>query len=382
MKNQFLVFILSVALLACNHDSRLPERSDLSATQIQKLRCNGFDPENVKYQNGQYLVDGDYLIGDEHLRTDLLIEKELSIDADYYHQLESRQSATYGNTAVKVSLENVGSIYYHVDPLLKVINNSSTYWYQAIKNATRDITNIPNCKIKFIEVSNVSAANLRFFLDSPNSSTRPSGWSQPDVGQACFPSNGNIGKYIGLKASSSVDKYRISLHELGHCLGLRHTCYSLEGIYESADATDFCGTNVNRFQIEGTPSPDCGSVMRPNEPPNNVLNSNDILSLQYLYPEAYSTPTIKSIAKVWNGFGYYVTIKLANAPTGQEPYSVRIGRYTLTSGTPVETKAYYRPNNAGTTFTFSVPNGTWRFRVFYRNHGNYYVGSNVVSISI
>lgn len=384
MKKQLLILMISMIFMACNKDTNLPERSDLSAAQIQKLRCNGFNPDHVEYKDGQYLVDGDYLISDEHL-----IGENLSVD-DIIKTLETNSSKTEsrgistGNeNSNKIAINNSGSIKYYVDPLLKNQSISSAYWYQAIKDAIKRYNDLTKCKLNFTEVSTKSSANLKFFLNSTNSTVRPPNWNQSVTGLACFPKNGLIGEYIGLLATNNVTKFRIILHEIGHAVGYRHTCFTTSD-NETPTAYDNCGSSVGQHEIKGTPLTDCSSVMRPGlaGAGNTDFNSNDITGLEYMYPNSYNIPSISSITKYQAAGSWYAKIKTLTLPSPQVPYRIVVARYTP-AGSLVGTHVYYGPtNNNIKEFNVPVSNGIWLYKVWYMNHGAYGVSSTAVSITI
>ncbi|MFB9080276.1 M57 family metalloprotease [Flavobacterium procerum] len=107
-------------------------------------------------------------------------------------------------------------------------------------------------------------------------------------GVAGFPTGGNpyssVTLYSGLDTYSTGVNAHVSAHEIGHCIGLRHTDWF---------SRQSCGQNSNEgtagvgaVHIPGTPTGyDATSYMRAcfSSSETGAFNANDIIALNYLY---------------------------------------------------------------------------------------------------
>lgn len=108
-------------------------------------------------------------------------------------------------------------------------------------------------------------------------------------GSAGFPSGGAPYKWIqinqGTDAFSTNVNEHVITHEMGHCVGLRHTDYFNRSLSCGSGGNEGSG-GVGAIHIPGTPTGnDTGSIMRAcfSGSANGEFGTNDIRALEYLY---------------------------------------------------------------------------------------------------
>lgn len=113
-----------------------------------------------------------------------------------------------------------------------------------------------------------------------------------DYGRALFPLSGSAGALVRINTQLMVNDglnlnqiSTVIAHELGHCIGFRHTDWSQIG--ESSNGADDVGTAVNAIDVPNAGGTDVNSIM--NSGPNNtlagVLSNQDAVALWNLYPK-------------------------------------------------------------------------------------------------
>jgi hypothetical protein len=264
---QFRIAIMAIAILSllatsCKKDSNAPaDDQSISNDVLAKIYALGYGTNNVQKHPEGYLVEGDIVITEAEL--------DKTPEMHFLRIAEVEQYRTYNL---------VGSLPRTIT--VRVSTSLPSSYVTATDEAIRRY-NAENLLIRFSRVT--SGGNI---LISP----APAG--APYLASAGFPSGGNPyssvlvnSAYLGSNPGTNY-LGTILAHEIGHCIGFRHTDYmnrqySCGGSYYNEGAG-----SVGAVHIPGTPTgPDAGSWMLAciGSGQNRPFNTNDRTALNYLY---------------------------------------------------------------------------------------------------
>lgn len=233
--------------------------STTSDQTLDYILSLGFKRENIVDHGDYYLVEGD-----------IRFDKQLYENANK----GARRAQRFNNLAPLINHDIAGFISVRVDQSFddtlrqKVIN--------ATKAAIISWNGIFGSKLHFTFFTG-SSANI-------NISNLGSNGADERYGSASPPNNCGAGPTIGLTAAiTEIDTSQLHLllaHELGHCVGFRHT--------------DESYTN-GPYLVPQTPYTDANSVMNTGSTPVRSwtgFTTYDVVATQTLYP---TTPTLSAV---------------------------------------------------------------------------------------
>lgn len=249
---------------ACKKDSKQAQQETISAEVKDKIFALGFSPANIQLHEEGYLVEGDIVITPEQLNSSPQRQLLRIAETEQYHTF----NLVTAPRVITISIDS--KISSHGPALDEAI---SRY-------------NAENLLITFQRVNrrgNIVITKAPAFATYLASAGFPSSTGNPYSSILL-----NTSSLFGVGGQPVHTVASILAHEIGHCIGLRHTDW-MDRSYSCGGSPTNEGqqnTGVGAVQIPGTPSgPDSGSWMLSciGSGQNRPFNTNDKTALEYLY---------------------------------------------------------------------------------------------------
>ena len=242
-----------------------PATQDVPNAVTARVKAMGFSTYNIQRTEGGYVVENDIFL-DEH-----------QLDAGHAKQaLRVGESEQYRTTNLVNNLPRTIRV--------SVANSLGVVYDKAAQEAVNRY-NALNLSVKFLFVESGGDIN---FLPSPSSA----GY----LASAGFPSGGNPHNFVRVNKGilGSLDNATrvayiatIFAHEMGHCIGFRHTDY-MDRSYSCGGASpqDEGEGGIGAILIPGTPAaadPNSWMLACISNNVDRPFNNNDKIALDYLY---------------------------------------------------------------------------------------------------
>ncbi|MBX0290844.1 zinc-dependent metalloprotease [Hymenobacter sp. HSC-4F20] len=264
-KNSYLVVaalaMLTTALGSCSEkEAVVNKQQDISADALSQIRQLGFSAANVQRdEDGNYVVEGDIVLSAADLSSRAAVQL-----------LRVGQAEQYRTTNLVTGLPRTITVS---------ISSQLPSSYVAGLDEAIARYNAQNLQLTFTRVS--SGGNI--------SIARGNGSYLASAG---FPTGGNPygevkvnSRAIG-NAPAQAYLATILAHEIGHCIGFRHTDY-MDRSYSCGGATSNEGAStVGAILIPGTPAaadPNSWMLACIGTGQSRPFNANDRTALSYLY---------------------------------------------------------------------------------------------------
>ncbi len=321
---------LVVCLTSCEVDKEIPiensnEQQSVPKHIIQKLEKAGFyTTEGLSKVGDGYLVEYDILLTEEDI-DELSAENKEFIDGEKQYRTNNLVSGTR-------------TIRIYVDPAL------GTFVRNSLDEAIRRY-NALNLRLSFRRTGNASSNDIRIVPVGPNV-------LGTSYAAANFPRNGRPHNRIQMNtlyyggANRLGNTASVIAHEIGHCIGFRHTDY--------ADRSFSCGGNpfnegpagVGAINIPGTPTgPVANSWMLAciGQNVNRPFIASDRTALLNLYRRTPPPITPKPFYRFFRGGAkanhYYSTNR--STPSGYRSEGIQCKVFTVQAPGTVPLYRFY-----------------------------------------
>lgn len=255
--------MLGLTMFSCQKEAASStDNAAIPESVMAAIAKAGFSTENVVREGSGYVVEGDIYIDDNHLRTQ-----------PGWFTMSIAQTEQYRTTNLVTGLPRTITVAVN-SRMPDAYEGANGYVAQALARY-----NAENLQVRFQLVTsnadiNIVTANGNYLASAgfPTSSGNP--YNQVNV---------NTRSLNGQPANTIVS---VLAHELGHCIGFRHTDYMDRSYSCGGSPTNEGASTVGAILIPGTPSgPDAGSWMLAciGSGQNRPFNSNDRTALNYLY---------------------------------------------------------------------------------------------------
>lgn len=246
------------AIISCQSDEGLVSKNEIPQVTLNKIGKLGFSTENVIPVREGFIVEGDIML--------------------HHHDLDASPKRRF--------LDIANGEQYHTNNLVNgprtisvSISNKLPSSMVAALDEALSRYNAQNLELTFTRVS--SGADISFVSGNG-----------PYLASAGFPtSSGDPYGQVKVNARQLSGQPQTTVasvfaHEIGHCIGFRHTDWMSRQYSCGGAAANEGAGSIGAILIPGTPSgPDSGSWMLAciGSGQNRPFNNNDRTALSYLY---------------------------------------------------------------------------------------------------
>ncbi len=277
MKRSFYYFLpamlAGLLFTACQEDADLITGEEpISEEVIHKLAAMGFNPDGIERVEEGYRIERDIIITHEFLESEPTIHRVP--DAEQYST--NNLVSTNGSRTITVYAPEGGRNGYSSAMIAGIDEAIARY-------------NAENLEISFQRIDNSNNADIVFTRLSRRDERRGV------LGSAGFPSSsgdpyGQIRMSGVLESQYGLNTDEIAsiiAHEMGHCIGFRHTDYFNRSISCGGSPDNEGDAGIGANHIPGTPT---GATLNAQsymlsctDGSNRPFNNDDKTALNYLY---------------------------------------------------------------------------------------------------
>jgi hypothetical protein len=259
-----LCFVSALAFTSCSKEKEATTAAPTAVSQeaLGQIKALGFGTEDVRAVSGGYVVEGD-----------MLLTPELLASAPGYGTLRVGDEEQYRTTNLVTGLPRTLTV--------SLASGFPAAYGPAIDEAIARY-NAANLQLQFTRVASGGDLPVKYSADLGPGVLGQSGG---------FPSGGNPAPGFTLVPSvinSTNTNYiaTIMAHEMGHCIGMRHTDYYNRQYSCGGRKSNEGASTVGAILIPGTPSaaePNSWMLACVGNGVNRPFTANDLTALSYIY---------------------------------------------------------------------------------------------------
>jgi len=262
MKKILSLAVLATALFSCQKQEAPVVDEPVSQDVLAAISQAGFSTEGVIKEEGGYIVEGDIFISNDHLVSKPGWSTVTIAETEQYHTTNTVNEGSGRTITVGLDSRMPAEYVGYLDAMIARYNAE-------------------NLALTFQRVS--SGADITFYVANGSY-----------LASAGFPTSaGDPHNRINVN-TKAMDRYNFSTgaivsvlaHEVGHCIGFRHTDYMSRQYSCGGAPSNEGASTVGAIHIPGTPTgPDAASWMLAciGSNTNRPFNANDKVALNYLY---------------------------------------------------------------------------------------------------
>lgn len=258
LKGTLILSSVCLIFFSCKKSAtESPVQDEISQGTLDKIHDLGFSNKNVTKDEGDYVIEGDIRIAESELTS--------HPESQFLRVGSEEQYRTF-------------NLVTGVPRTITVSISSRISQYTGALDEAIGRYNAQNLTIRFQRVS--SGAEIAIVRGNGNY-----------LASAGFPSGGDPYGQVKINANAIGNQPQATVatiiaHEMGHCIGFRHTDYMSRQYSCGGQPVNEGASSVGAVHIPGTPTgPDPNSWMLSciGSGQNRPFNSNDRTALNYLY---------------------------------------------------------------------------------------------------
>ncbi|HEY0041750.1 MAG TPA: M57 family metalloprotease [Flavisolibacter sp.] len=265
-----LACTMASVFVACKKEAKEAEtiQEEVSESVKAQIKNLGFNNQDVKKVEEGYLVEGDIILTPENLANVSTTHELIIANEEHYRTTNLVNPSSYPTIRVAISSSS---------------SSHTSVFTAALDEAIRRY-NAEGLRIRFQRVTSSPNITINAYYQADNT-----------LGSAGFPTNSgapysriqmNTYHYSTSTGSTNVNYIAtIMAHEMGHCIGFRHTdymnrAYSCGGSYYNEGAS-----SVGAIHIPGTPTGASANswMLACSNGSNRPFTSADRTALTYVY---------------------------------------------------------------------------------------------------